>query len=212
MTDHKIKILACDDHQIFVDGLKNTLEKEKNFGPVATALNGDDVLKAVDADHIDVVLMDIEMPGVDGIEATRQISKSHPEVKVIALSMHDDSNVIRKMIQAGAKGYLIKNAGFQELVQAINTVNEGGQYFKGAVLNRIIDFSEDDEGPDPWELLTDREIEVLKLIAAEKSNLEIASELFISVHTVSSHRKNMIKKLGVKNSAGLLKYAVQKGL
>jgi len=149
---------------------------------------------------------------MNGMQVTQKLKADKPNIHVIGLTMHDNASAIKRMIRAGARGYLIKNTNIEELVEAIETVYNGEQFFKGIVLNKIIEFSNEHNMEDPIELLTDRELEILRLVAKGKSNNEIAEDLFISIHTVHSHRKNMIKKLGLKNTAELVSFAFKNSL
>ncbi|MDP4680664.1 MAG: response regulator transcription factor, partial [Cyclobacteriaceae bacterium] len=177
----------------------------------------EDKIRAVlKTQKIDVILMDIDMGDTNGIEMTAEVIKNYPATKVLALSMHGDKNYIVKMLEAGAKGYILKNAGKEEMINAIHTVANGDTFFSSQVSAKILEYltnpnkSKKKKSEDTP--LTDREIEVLRLIADEYSNPEIAEKLFISVRTVDTHRRNLLDKLMVKNTAGLVKYAIQKNL
>jgi len=209
----KIRILIADDHKMFRDGLKEILNKEKNIQIIDEAENGYEVLEKTENNNIDVVLMDIDMGGTNGIKATKGLLTKLPETKVLVLSMHSDSKYIMSMLEAGAKGYILKNAGKEEVIAAINTVASGDSYFSSQVSSKIIEklYSKRTaiEKLKNREIpLTPRELEVLKLIALEYSNPEIAEELFISIRTVETHKRNLLEKLGAKNTAGLVKYAL----
>ncbi len=203
----RIKVLLCDDHQIFIDGLASILEKEPTIEIVARVPDGARVIDLVRQKTVDVVLLDISMPKMDGLEVTRRLGRAAPHVKVIALTQYDNAGKIRQMIEAGAQGYLIKNTNVEELVEAVQTVHRGEPFFKGVVLNKIIEFSSEKNSEAPLELLTSRELEILQLVARGYSNQDIASELYISIHTVHSHRKNMLRKLNLKNTAELISIA-----
>jgi len=212
---NKIRILIADDHKIFRDGIRALLDKEKHISVVGDVANAGEVIDFLEKNEADVILMDIDMGKTDGIDATFILKKKYPEVNVLALSMYGEHNYILKMIEAGANGYILKNAGKEELLTAINSVAAGGSYFSREVSLRLFEninklhktTSSNSEIP-----LTNREIEILKLIAQEFSNSEIADKLFISIRTVDTHRRNLIEKLGVKNTAVLVKYAIKKGL
>lgn len=213
----KIRVLICDDHQIFIDGLISGLQDDPDIQVAGQASEGKTVLPTLGkVKNIDLILLDVEFPDADGIVLTQQIKAEFPHVRVIGLSMHDSATVIRKMIKAGADGYLIKNTKIEEIIEAVRQVHSGEKYFKGLVLDKIIEFSSDPEkergGPSAEKLLTPREKQILRLIAAGKSNQQIANELFISVHTVNSHRKNMIKKLKLSNTAELVSFAYKNDL
>lgn len=209
---YKIRVLICDDHQIFIDGIRMGLEKEADLHLIGQALKGEEVAEKVESLKPDILLLDIELPGVNGIQLTRKLAKQFPTLGIIALTMHDNAQTIQRMIRAGAKGYLIKNTSMQEVAQAIREVHQMGQSFKGVVLNRIVEFSSGNPKGDPIDILTERELEVLRYITNGKSNAEIAELLFISIHTVNSHRKNILKKLNQKNTAELVSFALKNKL
>ncbi len=212
MKNNQINVLICDDHQIFIDGLRQGLDKEIGINVCCQALSGEEVLAKANEVKVDVVVMDIELPNMNGIQTTRKLKALYPDIQVIALSMHDNTKIIQRMIRSGAKGYLLKNTSIKELAQAISEVFHGRQFFKGVVLNKIIEFSSGGQMVDPMELLTERELEILKFITQGKSTTDIADQLFISTHTVKSHRKNLLRKLNQKNSAGLVSFALKNNL
>ncbi len=207
-----IDVLIADDHQISIDGIKAILKDETDIQVAGEANNGREVLDLLKANEPDVILMDINMPEMDGIEATRQISLQYPKVKVLTLTMYDEIGFIEGIIKAGAKGYILKNSGTREMLDAIRTVYEGGQYYNDEIANILIKGLQEKHREKDKADLTRRETEVLKLIAREYTSHQIARELYISFHTVESHRKNIHSKLGVKNLAGLVKYALENGL
>jgi DNA-binding NarL/FixJ family response regulator len=210
-----INVIIVDDHQMFIDGVKSILKSEKNIRITGEALNGLQLFELFKTELPDIVLMDINMPGMDGIEATKIIAAKYAKVKVIVLSMHSSKEFVAGLIEAGASGYILKNTGRKELVQAIQAVSEGKTFYSNAVTEVIMDsFKNPARQISNPELaqLTDREKEVLKLIAREYSTKQIAEELFISSNTVETHRKNIMSKINAKNMAGLVKYALQTGL
>ena len=212
----KIKIIIVDDHKMFRDGIRALLEKEKNIEVVADAKDANELLNILKNITPDVILMDIDMGETNGIDATAEVKRSYPEINILALSMHGEHNYILKMLEAGATGYILKNAGKEEMLTAIISVASGDSYFSREVSSRLIEYLNKPQisikNTDKEIPLTNREIEILKLIAQEYSNPEIAEELFISIRTVDTHRRNLIEKLGVKNTAGLVKFAIRKGL
>jgi DNA-binding NarL/FixJ family response regulator len=207
-----IKLLIADDHSLIIDGLKTTLSAEDEFEIVATAKNGKQVLEYLQLFGIDVVLMDINMPEVDGVEATAIIKEKHPETKVIALSMYDDALHLNKMIVAGASGYILKSVGKEELVMAIKKVHNGEKHFSSEITLNLIGDHKNTANTFTDAALTERETEILTLVAQGLSNIKIAEKLFISQRTVDTHRTNIMKKIGVNNVAGIIKYAYQNGL
>lgn len=213
----QITILIADDHKIFREGLAELLGKEQNMRVVGDAGKSSEILDILKNRNVDIILMDIDMgeEEISGIDLTAEITKLNTKTKVLALSMHGDKNYIVKMLEAGATGYILKNAGKEEMINAIQTVANGNTYFSSQVsvklLEQIINPTAKKNNAEDTPL-TDREIEVLKLIADEYSNPEIAEILFISIRTVDTHRRNLLDKLGVKNTAGLVKYAIKHGL
>ncbi len=206
-----INILVADDHQLLVDGIKTTLAGADDLMIVAEASNGYQVLERLDSGiAVDVILMDINMPKLDGLAATRMVVKKHPNVRVLALSQYDEKRFVKQMIKSGAYGYLLKDAGRDDLIEAIRTVHSGKKYFCERLSVRLINQElkmEDTKSLFPK--LTERELEILRLIGRELSSQEIADKLFISFHTVESHRANLMYKAGVKNTAGLIRWAVE---
>jgi len=206
-----INVLIADDHQLLIDGIKTTLEDVPELQIVAEAKNGFQVLEILETrDDIHVILMDINMPKLDGLDCTRQVSKKYPKVKIIALSQYDEKRFVKRMIKNGASGYLLKDSEKDILVTAIQKVNAGEKYFCDRLSLRLANMElkiEDTKSLFPK--LTDREGEILNLICKEYSSAEIADKLFISFHTVESHRANLMSKAGVKNTAGLVRWAVE---
>jgi len=210
-----IKILLADDHQIIRDGLASLLEKQKDMQVVGQAEDGRQALRmAVDLKP-DIVVMDISMPNLNGIEAAAQLRKDCPGTRVIALSMHSDKRFVAGMLKAGAGGYLLKNSAFDDLVQAVSTVMAGEIYLSSkiaaVVIKDYIQSSRREKSAD-LDALSSRERETLQLLAEGKTTKQIAGELFISVKTVETHRQNVMKKLGISNLADLVKFAVREGL
>ena len=215
--EKKIKLLIVDDHQIVRDGIVALLQSDQNLVIAGEARNGKMALELAGELHPDVVIMDVSMPVMDGITSTRLICEKYPEIKVLALTMTNELEHIKNMIDAGAGGYLLKNSGKEELVTAINEVLAGHEYFSGEVKDAIVremmkkkSANERLAGePIP---LTLREKDVLLLIVREFTNSEIAEKLFISVRTVDAHRRNLLEKTGARNTAGLVKYAIENRL
>ncbi len=210
-----IKVIIVDDHQMFIDGIKGLIQSMPNINVVGEANNGIDLIDVLADTKVDAILMDMSMPKMNGLEATKHVVKHYPDIKVLMLTMHDSRNHIEKLLKAGASGYVLKNTGIEELQTAIETVVGGKTYYSPEVTQRIMEgFQQKRKVESEYgEVdITDREKEVLALIAQEFTTSEIAEKLFISPHTVESHRKNLISKLGVRSAAGLVKYAVQMGL
>ncbi len=206
--------MIADDHQMFVDGVKAILSQIENLEVIGEANDGEALLKLIAVNPPDVVLMDMNMPELNGLETTKIMVERYPAVKVIMLTMHDSSDYIQRLIKAGANGYVLKNTGKEELKLAIETVHAGDSYYSKEVTQRIMDAMNRKKEVQTNVMnveLTEREMDVLKLIAAEMTTNEIADKLCISSHTVETHRKNLISKLQVRNSMGLVKYAMQMG-
>ena len=214
---NKIKVVIADDHQIFIEGIKALIKDADNVLLVGEAVNGEQLLNLLDTKDVDVVLMDVYMPKMSGIEATLKIKSSHPDVKVLGLTMMEDARHISEMMKAGASGYLLKTTGKSELVDAISRVQNGERYLSKEVSMKLIDrmlnnTQQTDQTNDRIPSITKREHEIIRLIAQELTNEEIARQLNNSPMTIITHRKNLLRKLNVKNTAGLVKYAVQHGL
>ncbi len=205
-----IKVLLADDHKIVRDGIKLMLNSQAGIEVAAEAGNGKQVLEKLENIYIDIVVMDINMPEMDGIAATKEIKDKYPDIKVLALTMSNDDLHIRQMIQAGASGYIMKSAGRGDLKDAILTIMDGKHYFSDEATNSIMmDLVKGKGKPSSPGLvhITDRELEILELIIKEHTNQEIAEKLFISSRTVDAHRRNLLQKTGARNTAGLVKYA-----
>jgi DNA-binding NarL/FixJ family response regulator len=214
-----IRLLIADDHRMLIDGIKALLRDAEDITVVAEAGNGAEVMTLLETTPVDLVLMDINMPVMNGIEATTHIGRLYPHIRVIALTMHSERTFISRVLKAGAAGYVLKNTGKPELLHAIRRVAVGETYFSSEVASVMMEqfmpnvLSRSRNAPrELVHELTKREVEILKLIAQEMTNNEIAERLFISMYTVETHRKNLIRKTGVKNTVGLVKYAMQQGL
>ncbi|MFY9153807.1 MAG: response regulator transcription factor [Prolixibacteraceae bacterium] len=211
---NRIKILLVDDHQIIIDGLKSLLKQNEEFLLAGEANNGREALRLIQMFDVDVVLMDIDMPVMNGIDTLKEISKNHPGTKVIILSMHQEAGMIKSLINIGANGYLLKSCSQDELIEAIQKVASGQSYFSTDVTLSLLNSNPGNQSAanQANEMLTDRETEIIKLIAEGFSNREIGSKLFISHRTVDTHRTNLMKKLNVGNIAGLISYAMKNGI
>ena len=210
-----IKVLLVDDHAIIREGLRSLLEKQPDLEVVADADDGRRAIELVRELSPDVVIMDVTMPRLGGIEATRQITGEFPAVKVIALSIHSRRRFVADMLSAGASGYILKECLFDELVQAIRAVSEGGRYLSPRITDVVVDdyvkrLSSGDESP--LRSLTGREREVLQLVAEGKSTKEISMELHVSTKTIEANRRQIMEKLDIQSVAELTKYAIREGL
>jgi len=206
----KINVLLTDDHQIIIDGLKSLLKNQEEINVAAEANNGREALHILDLISIDVLLMDIDMPVMNGIDTLKEIRRQNSKVKVVILSMHNEAGMIKSLIELGANGYLLKSCSQDELIDAIKKVAAGQSYFSSDVTLALLKPSANQGQSN--DLLTEREAEILKLIASGFSNKEIGDQLFISHRTVDTHRTNLMKKLDVSNIAGLISYAIRNGI
>jgi two-component system response regulator NreC len=211
-----IRVLLAEDHTIVRKGLRSLLEQEPGIQVVAEALDGKEAVLKAREFRPDIVLMDIGMPGLNGIEATRRIKQSCPSIGVLVLTMHTSEEYIFEIIRAGASGYVIKDTAPTELVAAMRAVYRGDSYLSPAVSKQVLDGyvrrAEHGQQGDAFGSLTTREREVLQLIAEGHTNRAIAERLFISVKTVETHRAHLMEKLDIHSTAGLTKYALRRGL
>ena len=212
----KIKIAIADDYKIYRDGLKVGLSADDNMEIIVEADNGEDLMKVLETNSPDVILMDLKMPIMDGMEATKLVRKKYPAIKVLVVTMYDDDKFIIHLMENGANGYLLKNAEPDEIIKSIYAVHENGYYFNDvvnkALLKKLVlknnlkpSFNQNID-------LTEREQEVLKMICEEKTAAEIAKEIFLSPRSVEGIRQRLIEKIGVRNTAGLVMFAVKNGL
>jgi len=212
----KVKLLVADDHKIFRQGIKKLLEEEPDLQVVGEAADGREAIKKATELKPDVILMDIAMANLNGLQATKQIKKILPDTKVIMVTMHKNEEYVLQSFQAGASGYILKEGAVEELVSAIRTIHQDKSFLSPAISKTLIDAylrkMETGKTETPFDLLTDREREVLQLIAEGYTNREVAKSLFISVKTVEAHRAHIMQKLNIHEIAKLVKYAIQKGL
>jgi len=218
----RIKILIADDHDVVRSGLRVLLQTDPEFAVVAEASDGDQAIRLVSEKNPDVILMDISMPGLDGIEATKRILQRHPDAKVVILSVHEGEEYVHQILTAGARGYVLKNAGKKEIIHAVRAALSGEPFFSPGISRLIVDgFLRRGAGPSSSEppsravsdnRLTKREIEILEYIARGFTNREIAEKLFLSVRTINTHRTNIMQKLDVHDTAGLTRHAIGLGL
>ncbi len=213
---NKIKVAIADDSVIFREGLKVSLNPDKHFDITIEAGNGRELLTGIEKSPPHVVLMDLKMPVMDGMEATKAIKKRYPDIKVLAVTMYEDENFIIHLMESGANGYLLKNTEPEEIRKAIYTVHENGYYFNDLVSNTLLKkvvakpqikptFNKSIE-------FTDRELEVLRGICNEKTSTEIGETIFLSPRSVEGIRQHLLEKIGVRNTAGLVMFAVKNGL
>lgn len=212
-----IKILIADDHPLIAEGIKNALENYKEFTVVATVENGKKALDFVERMIIDIVLLDINMPEMDGIECAKRILKNFPNTKVAMLSMHQEMSIIKELISIGVKGYMLKTIPADELQIAINNIHNGKDYFNPEITKALLTGKTNNNVPyikksSLVDTLTEREIEIIKLVSEGMTNTQIGEKLHISPRTVDSHRTNLMKKIGVHNVASLIRFAFKNGI
>jgi len=212
-----IRVLIADDHKIMLAGLRSLLEKQTDIEVVGEADNGRKAVRMAQEKKPDVIVMDVSMPDLNGIEATKQIIESLPETRVIALSMHSDKRFVMGMLRAGASGYLLKDCASQELANAIDQVAGGKKYLSPEITGVVIDDfllgrGSSEEVAIAASQLSPREREVLQLIAEGWSTKQIASHLYVSIKTIETHRRQIMKKLDLHSIADLTKYAIREGL
>jgi DNA-binding NarL/FixJ family response regulator len=211
----KITVVLADDHMIIRDGLRALLERQPDMEVVAEADNGRTALKHVKELSPDIVIMDIGMRELNGIDATRQIVKKSPGVKILALSMYSDKRFIKGMLKAGASGYMLKDSAFKELIDAIRVIIDDKTYISPSIASIVMDDYLDNSPEKDGSmraLLTSRELEVLQLLAEGKSTKQIALSLDLSIKTIESHRNKVMQKINVSNIADLTKYAIREGI
>jgi DNA-binding NarL/FixJ family response regulator len=207
MSDRRIKIVLVDDHHIVLDGLESLLQQEPEFHVLASLHSGEEVLEMLKSQQPHILLTDFSLPGISGIDFVRQVRRLYPQIKIIVLSMHDEAHIIKSVLKEGVEGYLLKNIQHSELKSAIRHVSQGLPYVSPEVTRLLMD--EMNRPKDEPELLTERELDVLRLIAKECSNKEIADKLFISERTVETHRKNIFRKTKTSSLVGLIKFAYE---
>jgi two-component system, NarL family, nitrate/nitrite response regulator NarL len=208
VLNKKIKLIIADDHSLFIDGLKTMLSQLPEIDVILDASDGEELLRKLRLYYADLIILDIQMPRMNGIEAVKLIKMGFPDLKIIILSMHDELSYVRTLYELGVNGYLLKNTSREELFSAIRKIAAGGSYFSSELITSMISSPRGPEGGSLISQLTRREKEILMLIAQELKNQEIAEKLHISLETVHSHRKNLMRKLQVKNTAGLVRHAL----
>lgn len=210
------RVLIADDHGVVRKGLRYLLESREDIEVAGEASDGISAIKLAQQEKPDIVIMDVAMPGINGIDAASQIVKDCPDTRVIMLSMHDDESYLTRSLAAGAKGYLLKDSADDDLLRAITAVAGGDSYFSPAMVKTLVDHYLDHKGADrssdPYESLTDREKQVLLLLAHGKTNKEVANLLNLSVYTVETHRAHLMQKLDLHNTAEIVLFAVKRKL
>jgi len=204
-----MKILLVDDHVILMDGIKSLLEGVEEFEVVATKSNAEDALLYLKQQDIDILITDYNLPGMDGLDLVKAVKRILPQTKIIVLSQHDEAHLVKEILRVGVQGYILKKDTHKELVSAIYQISEGKVFMSSEINKLLVDSL---SFPDEHRLLTDREREILKLIAKEYTNKMIAEELFISERTVETHRKNIFRKTKTNNLVGLIKFGYANNL
>ncbi len=211
-----VRLLLADDHAMMREGLKSLISKEPDFMVVGEADNGKETVELVQKCGAHVVVMDVSMPDLNGIEATRKILKINPNTKVVALSGHANRELVREMLKAGASAYILKSKAYEELVRAIREVMKGKKYLSSDIARGVVDeyveISSARSANPAFVVLTDREREALQLVSEGKSTKDVADQLNISVKTVETHRRNIMEKLNLHSMAELTKYAIREGI
>jgi len=213
---NKIKILIVDDHNFIVEGIVAMLKNNKDIEVIGTANSGKEAILKFESLNPDIIIMDISMPDISGIEATKIIINKQPLAKIIALTQHEDSEYISQFFKAGGVGYLLKTAKKNEFLEAIDKVNNGIKYISNSastiIVESLISPTKDENTKEIKIPLTSRELEIIKLIATDLNNIEIADKLNISIRTVETHRRNIMQKLNVKSVVALIRYAIQNNI
>ncbi|MBI1802024.1 MAG: response regulator transcription factor [Chloroflexi bacterium] len=208
----KLRVLLADDHAIVREGVRMILNAQPDLVVVGEASNGNEVLSLAQTLKPDLVVMDIGMPGKNGLEATRALKQLQPHLPIVILTMHEDEDYFFRVLAAGAAGYVLKGAGSDELLSAIRAIQQGGVYLYPTMAKKLVGDYLKAQGAAARDPLTPREREVLKLIAAGKTNREIAEALVLSLNTVQTHRLHLMEKLNLHNRTELIKYAIRRGL
>lgn len=216
MPKKKVKIFIADDHPLMREGIKNILIKNPAYAVIGEAEDGEEALNGIMKLRPDIIFMDIGMPKMDGLETARRITKELPETKVIILSMHSEQHHVIDALKAGAAGYVLKGSNSSEVLESVEKILDNKRYVSPAIedklFNYLVDLTQKERITEPFDTLTIREKEILKLLALGAKNEDVAEELFISTHTVKSHRTNIMKKLDVHDMGGLIRIAINKGL
>lgn len=210
---NQVKLLLVDDHEIFLEGLENLLSNSPDIEIIGKAFDGEKAFEFIQEQQPDILLTDLNMPKMDGMELVRKVKEHFPEIKILVLTMHNDRPTISEIMMAEAEGYVLKNSSKKELLTAIEKISEGSTYYSNEVMSILLErIKKEQKKLEAEHMLTERELEILELISQEKSSREIAEDLFISIRTVDTHRKNLLKKANTNTVIGLLKFGVHYGL
>jgi len=208
-TMNMIQLVIADDHPIIINGVAALLKQDDEINLVKEVYDGLQLLEFLKENKVDVVLLDINMPEINGVDACRLIKNQHPDTRVLAFSQYNEKRFVKRLLKSGANGYLLKNSPASELIAAIKMVHQGGMYLSKELPNIFYENKSQTQTDSLFPDISQRELDVLKLICEELNTQEIADRLFISKHTVETHRANLLLKVGVKNTAGLVKWAVE---
>ncbi len=208
-TMNMIRLVIADDHPIIINGVAALLKQDDEINLVKEVYDGLQLLNFLKDNEADVILLDINMPELNGVDACRMIKNQHPDTKVLAFSQYNEKRFVKRLLKSGANGYLLKNSPASELISAIKMVHQGGMYLSKELPNIFYENKNQAQTDSLFPDISQRELDVLKLICEELNTQEIADRLFISKHTVETHRANLLLKVGVKNTAGLVKWAVE---
>lgn len=213
-TKENIEIIVVDDHQMFIDGLKALLRKETNIKITAEALDGFQALEILKQQKLDLAVIDISMPLMLGTELIKIIKKDYPHIKTLVVTMYNDIGIIKEIINAEADGYVLKNTGKKELLEAINKISDNGTYYCNEVVSVLMENQKKRTNVqnEIIKTLSERELQIIKLIGKEYSSAQIAAELFISNYTVDAHRRSILKKTNTRSFVGLIKFAIENDL
>ena len=217
MSLPKIQVMVVDDHKMFVEGVQAIFSDSSHIQVVKTVHDGNEVMKSIEnTPNLDIILLDINLPNINGLELTKLISKKYPAIKILILSMYNNAEYIKEVLKEGASGYVLKNTDHEELLNAIQSVFAGNQFYSQSVTQTMMNSFAKKSQINNTDILqvkiSKREKEILSLIIKEHTAQEIANMLFISLHTVETHRSNLMSKLGVRNSAGLVRVALENNL
>ena len=211
--EEQINILMVDDHQMFIDGIKSLLRKEQKFKITAEALSGKSALEILKSQKVELIITDISMPEMSGIELTKKVKEKYPQIKVLVLTMHNTIEIAEAVMMSEAEGYVLKNTGKTELINALETIWNGSTFYSTEVLNTLMQTIRKEKNDDIKTIeLSERELEVLKLICEENSSEQIAKKLFISRRTVDTHRIHIYEKTGCKTIVSLIKFAIKNNM
>jgi two-component system, NarL family, nitrate/nitrite response regulator NarL len=205
----KVKVFLVDDHAILMDGVRSLLNATDEYEVAGTASTAEDALKYLQNEPVDILISDYSLPGMDGLGLVKVMQRIKPEVKILIMSMHDEAHLVKEILKEGIKGYLLKKDSQKELIAALDQIRAGRTYLSNEINTLLI---QNLQNPDEGKLLTEREREILKLIAKEYTNKDIAEELFISERTVETHRKNIFRKTKTNSLVGLIKFAYANNL